>query len=67
MSFGGGALSAITPVAKTLREPLSSQNLNALYNREELRELGNRSLCSEGAYWRFYTRESVEKLIEEIA
>jgi len=67
VSFGGGALSAITPVAKTLREPLSSQNLNALYNREEMRELGNRLLCSEGAYWRFYTRESVEKLIEEIA
>ena len=66
MGSGGGALSAITPAAKTLREQLSSRNLNALYNREEMRDLGDRLLCSDGAYWRFYTRESVEGLIEEI-
>jgi hypothetical protein len=67
VSSGGGALSDITPAAKTLHEPLSSRNLNALYDHEVMRDLGGRLLCSDGAYWRFYTRESVEKLIEEIA
>jgi hypothetical protein len=63
---GGGTLAAITPAAKTLHESLSSQNLNALYDHAGMRELGSRLLWSEGAYWRYYTRESVEKLIEEI-
>ena len=67
VSSGGGALSAITPAAKTLHEPLSSQNLNALYDREEMRKLGNMLLDQERTYWRFYPRESIEKLIEEIA
>ena len=66
VSSGGGALSVITAAAKTLREPLSSQNLNALYDHGEMRELGGRLLRCEGAYWRFYTRESVEALVEEI-
>lgn len=63
---GGGALSTITPAAKVLHEPLSSQNLNAAYNRKEMRELGSRLLDGEGAYWRFYSRESVERLLEEV-
>jgi hypothetical protein len=63
---GGGALSAITPAAKTLHEQLSSRNLNALYDRNEMRDLGGRLLRSDGAYWRFYARESVEGLIEGI-
>jgi hypothetical protein len=32
-----------------------------------MRELGGRLVHSEGAHWSFYTRESVEKLIEEFA
>jgi hypothetical protein len=63
---GGGALSIVTPAAQMLHESLSSQNLNAAYDREEMRELGSRLLNSEGAYWRFYSRESVEGLIEEL-
>jgi hypothetical protein len=66
VSSGGRALSAINPAAKILDEPLSSQNLNALYDHGEMRELGSRLLRSKGAYWRFYTRESVEGLVEEI-
>jgi hypothetical protein len=66
VSSGGRALSAINPAAKTLNEPLSSQNLNALYDHGEMRELGSRLLRTEGAYWRFYTRESVERLLEGI-
>jgi hypothetical protein len=66
VSSGGRALSAINPAAKTLNEPLSSQNLNALYDHGEMRELASRLLRTEGAYWRFYTRESVERLLEGI-
>ena len=66
MGSGGKALSAITPTAKELDEPLSSQNLNAAYDRREMRELGTRLLQSDGAYWRFYARESVENLLEGI-
>ena len=66
VSSGGRALSTINPAAKTLSEPLSSQNLNALYDHGEMRELGSRLLRTEGAYWHFYTRESVEKLVEGI-
>jgi hypothetical protein len=66
VSSGGGALSAISPAAKTLHEPLSSKNLNAVYDHREMRELGSRLLRSEGAYWRFYTRESVEGIVEAI-
>jgi hypothetical protein len=29
-------------------------------------KLGENLLRSEGAYWRFYTRESVERLLEGI-
>ncbi len=64
---GGRALSVVTPAAQMLHEPLSSQNLNAAYDRKEMRELGSRLLDSEGAYWHFYSRESVERLIDEIA
>jgi len=67
VTSGGAALCAIEPAAKSLHEPLSSQNLNVLYDRTEMRELGRSLLNREGAYWRFYTRESVERLIEEIA
>jgi hypothetical protein len=66
VSSGGRALSTINPAAKTLNEPLSSQNLNALYDHGEMREIGNMLLGREGAYWHFYTRESVEKLVEGI-
>jgi hypothetical protein len=64
---GGKALSAITPAALTLHESLSSQNLNALYDREGMRKAGKLLLEREGAYWRFYTRESVERLLEQVA
>jgi hypothetical protein len=64
VSSRGRALSALNPAAKTLNEPLSSQNLNALCDHAEMRELGSRLLDSEGAYWCFYTRESVDRFVE---
>ena len=66
VSSGGGALSIVTPAAQMLDEPLTSRNLNAAYDREEMAELGSRLLHSEGAYWRFYSRESVEGLVDQL-
>jgi hypothetical protein len=63
----GKALSAIVPSASELDEPMESKNLNPLYDREIMLEVGERLLESEGAYWHFYTRESVEDLLNEIS
>jgi len=67
ISSGGKALGAITPRAKTLNEPLESRNLNDLYDRDEMLRLGERLLASEGAYWNFYTRESVAEILDGIS
>lgn len=67
VSSGGAALAAIVPAAGTLDEPLESKNSNVAYGRDEMRLLGERLLGREGAYWRFYDRESVEELLYEIS
>ncbi len=67
VATGGRALSAVHPTAGTLDEPLESKNLNGAYGRDEMRLLGERLLGREGAYWRFYDRESVEELLYEIS
>ena len=67
IASGGKALSAIVPAAEGLNEPLQSRNLNELYDREEMLRLGERLLKSEGAYWRFYSRESVEEILGQIS
>jgi len=66
VSSGGRALSTINPAAGSLREHLSSQNRNPLYDKDQMRKLGRMLLDHDGAYWRFYPRESVEKLLAEI-
>lgn len=67
ISSGGKALSTITPKAQKLNEPLKSRNLNELYDRDEMLRLGEQLLASEGAYWNFYTRESVEEILNGIS
>lgn len=62
----GKVLSTIVPAAKDLDEPLESRNLSELYDREGMLRIGERLLRSEGAYWRFYTKESVENLLAAI-
>jgi hypothetical protein len=64
VASGGTALSTIIPAAEALDESLPSRNLSPLYAREEMLELGERLLGSEGAYWHFYPRRSVEELLE---
>ena len=65
VSSGGGALSVVTPAAELLNEPLSNWNLNPAYDRERMRLLGERLLEREGAYLRFYPRNSLEDLLEK--
>ena len=42
------------------------RNLNPLYDRDEMLRLGERLLASEGAYWRFYPKKSVEGLLAAV-
>jgi hypothetical protein len=66
VSSGGQALKVVHPAAGELGEPLESKNLNPLYDRREVLHLGERLLQSEGAYWNFYSRESVEKILSQL-
>jgi hypothetical protein len=61
---GGGALGAIAPGAAALNEPLESRNRAPVYDHAEMRQLGERLLETDGAYWDFYARETVMELLE---
>ena len=63
VASGGKALGTIVTSAKDLDEPLESRNQNPLYGREAMLRLGDRLLASEGGFWRFYPRRSVEELL----
>jgi hypothetical protein len=63
VASGGRALAVIVPAAEELDEPLSDRNANELYNRKDMVAIGQRLLASDGAYWRFYARQSVEELL----
>lgn len=64
VASGGRALEVIVPAARELDEPLRSKNLNSLYDRDKVLRFGERLLDSEGAYWNFYSRESVEEILD---
>jgi hypothetical protein len=63
---GGRALSIVRPEAKDLNELLESRNTSKLYDYQGMLRIGERLLNSEGAYWEFYTKESVERLLDEL-
>ena len=67
VTSGGKILAAIVPAAAGLDEQLSGRNANELYDRKDVAEIGKRLLASEGAYWRFYPRDSVEELLAQFA
>jgi hypothetical protein len=64
VATGGAALEVIAPRAAELAEPLESRNLSRMYDRQALRDIGERLLASEGAHWETYSRDSVERLLE---
>ena len=59
----GRRLAVINPLAASLDEPLESRNKNKLYDGEGVKQIGRRLLETDGAYWHFYERSSVEELI----
>ena len=63
---GGRVLSVVVPAAAGLDEPLENRNTNPLYKRDKVLRYGERLLTSEGAYWDFYTRESVEEIMDNL-
>jgi hypothetical protein len=62
---GGKSLSVITPEANQLNEKLESKNKNTLYDVNLMALLGEKLLKNDGAYWDFYSKESVENLLRE--
>lgn len=64
VSSGGSALSVITPLANRLEEKFESKNKNELYDRKGMATLGKKLLNADGAFWEFYSKESVETLIQ---
>ncbi len=58
----GGTLATVTAEASGISEPLSNRNRNAIYNGKLVPKLAQRLLASDGAFWDFYDRDSVEQL-----
>jgi ribosome-associated protein YbcJ (S4-like RNA binding protein) len=63
VASGGKALAVITPHALELNEPLENKNKNKLYVRELIAILGEKLLKMHGPFWTFYSKESVEQLL----
>jgi hypothetical protein len=60
----GANLTVITEKAAALREPLENKNKNKIYNRDMMHRIAEKLLSSEGAYWDFYDKSQVEKLLD---
>ena len=67
VSTGGRAVSVVHPGAAGLAEPLSSRNTNSLYDHRHMLRIGERLLGTDGAFWEFHPRQSVEDLLTEVA
>ena len=61
----GKALSVIQAQASMLNEPLKNKNINKLYDRELMLLLGDKLLNSDGCFWEFYSKDSVELLLKD--
>jgi hypothetical protein len=66
VSSGGKALARIVPGAAFLEEDLENKNLNELYDRELMLQLGEKLLKYDGAFWEFYGKNEVEDLLAGI-
>ena len=66
VASGGQALAVVHPEAAWLREPMESRNTNTLYDHQSMIRIGERLLASEGAFWEWYTKDSVIALLNEL-
>jgi hypothetical protein len=60
-------LGVLTPEAASISQTLANRNRNAIYNEKLVPKLAQRLLASDGAFWDFYDRSSVEQLASEFA
>lgn len=65
IATGGQSLRTVSASAERLAEPLKNRNRKKRYGPELMQELGEKLLHSEGAYWRFYSKESVEAVLQQ--
>ena len=64
IASGGKALSAITPKALLIDEPLQGRNTAEVYDRDAMKQLGERLLSTDGPWWAHYRRDEVEALLQ---
>lgn len=62
VASGGRSLSAVTPNAEELDQPLQSRNKAKIYDQAMMRDLADRLLETDGPWWTYYSRESVREL-----
>ena len=67
IASGGRNLSVIVGAAGRLNEALYSRNRNSVYDKDLMVRNGKRLLARDGAFWDFYSRESVERLVHGVA
>ena len=65
VASGGKCLAPLVAAEVDLSEALGNRNSNPLYGPELLVTMSRRLLRSEGAYWHFYSRDSVDQLARE--
>lgn len=65
VATSGKCLNVIAPSAGRLEHALKSLNKKKRYGEETMRVLGERLLQSDGAHWAFYSKASVEALLQE--
>jgi len=66
VASAGRALRPLAPLAAALMEPLRSRNANPLYAGVDVRAIGRRLLATEGPFWDFYSRGSVNQLMGQM-
>jgi hypothetical protein len=60
---GGAALAPLAPLASNLSEKFLSRDSSNFEIAPLFQELGEKLLRSNGAFWEFYSKESVEALL----
>lgn len=58
----GKCLSTISADAQNINEDLINKNESGLYNKKQIQEIKTKLLVSDGAFWKFYSKDDVEKL-----
>jgi hypothetical protein len=66
VASGGRALTPVVAGAAALDQPLQSKNANAVYDGGLMSLLGEKLLGRGGAFWEFYSRESVSSMLDQL-